>query len=80
MIGPHLARYAIALEQEARADHVDRADDDRGCCRIVEPFSVIGICAAERRNGECAVQPKLFLQTLCVASSAVRSFSASAVA
>ena len=50
MIRPHLRRNAIAGEQEARADHVDRANDDRRHGGVGEPFTVVDVLAAQRRD------------------------------
>ena len=44
---PHLPRHAIARKQEPAADHIDRADDDAGACRVFAPFPVVGEFASQ---------------------------------
>jgi hypothetical protein len=66
LIGPHLARNTIALEQKSRADHVDRTDNDRRHTGIIKPFAVVDMLATQGRNWESAVQPKQFLQMICI--------------
>jgi len=50
VIRPHLPRHAIALEQQARADHVHRANDNRWCGGIIEPLAVVDVLAAQGRD------------------------------
>src|SRR5579883_774737 len=50
VIGPHPARDAVACEQQPRADHVDRADNDRRDRGIREPFPIINMSAAQCGN------------------------------
>ena len=51
MVGTHLPRYAVAFEEQARPDHVHRSDDNRGRGRILQPFAVVDVPAAERGAG-----------------------------
>jgi CRISPR-associated endonuclease/helicase Cas3 len=68
VIGPHLARDAVAFKQKPRADHVDCSDDDRQARGMVEPFAVIDMGTAQCRNGKCvAAQPKRALEVRGVA-------------
>ena len=46
VIGPHLPRNAVALEQQSRANHIDSADHNDRRGRIVEPLAVVHMRAA----------------------------------
>ena len=63
-IGSHPPGNAIPLEQQARADHVHRADDDCRGSRIVQPFAIIDVLAAQGGDrqwpvSECQPLPHL---------------------
>ena len=73
LIGAHAPRDTVPLEQQARADHVDGADDDRRRRGIFHPFAVVHVLAAKRGDGQFpAREPQVaahrfecrFLQTL----------------
>ena len=55
VIGPHPAAHPVALEQQARANHVHRADDDRGRRRVFEPLPVIRVPAAQGADPQRAI-------------------------
>ena len=46
-VGSHPPGNAIPLEQQAGADHVHRADDDRRGGGIIQPFAIIDVLAAQ---------------------------------
>ncbi len=56
VVGAHLPRHPIPLEQEAGADHVDRPDDDRGRGRVREPLTVVHEPAAKRGDRKSAIR------------------------
>jgi hypothetical protein len=45
--GSHARRDAVALEQNARPDHVDGSHDDRRCCRAFEPLAIVGVLPSQ---------------------------------
>ena len=60
LIRAHAPRDTVALEQQAGADHVDGADDDRRRRGIFEPFAVVDVLAAEGGDRQCpAREPQL---------------------
>lgn len=55
VIGAHLAGNAVTFEKQPRADHVDRADDDRGRSRVFQPCAIVEEFPAQRGNGKVLV-------------------------
>ncbi len=55
VIRAHLPGHSVAFEEEPRTDHVHGPDDDGGRGRILQPFAVVDVLAAERRDGERAL-------------------------
>ena len=48
--GAHATGNAISLKEETRAHHVDRADDDSGPRRIIQPLAVVRQAASQGRD------------------------------
>ena len=46
-VGPHPPGDAIPLEEQAGADHVHGAHDDRRGSRILQPFTIVDVLAAQ---------------------------------
>lgn len=60
VVGSHLSANAVALEQQARADHVDGPDDDGRRRRVLEPFPLVHMLAAERADAQGGIARFVF--------------------
>ena len=54
-IGPHPPGDSVTLEEQTGADHVHGTDDDRRGGRIIEPFTIVHVLAAQGGDREGAV-------------------------
>ena len=50
MVRPHFRRNAVPGEHQARADHIDGANDNRRRGRIGQPLAIVHELAPQRRD------------------------------